>query len=1302
MAEIIDDVIHLTQEIGPHPAGTEEEQQAALYLAGELQKESGFTPVIEDFQCVTNDQVPRLVCFGLALIAVIVSIVFPVAAIPCFLIVALAAVVFVLEILGKPVISRLLRTGASQNVVAKYQPSAAGGVARRRKVILVANYDSGKVLKPEQSPIAGFLPILQKATAIALIVAAVLLFFRATLFATDTGAVSSVLTMLLVICAILFVLPIVRSILHIVAPFSHSANNNASGVAVLLDVARQVGTGLVSNEEVIERGAREGNQIHGEAAAREAGAVPEGATIEYEAEMSPQESLAAAKAAIAALTGKPVADKVPVTDISSRLVKGGGLEAEDEEAISSVRFEVSDTPPVREKTSHFRTMVDDGFEDYDNTPSAQIEREQLSRQEAEEAEREAARKEQEAQRAAQQAVQEAAAAAAAATESFERPAPMSVVNGLQSAPVDKTPSWAKTAQAKARANKPEDNQPHRVGRSRYADTVAAHLTEAATGHQNTFAPQAEVVQEAAPEVEDSALASRLAALRSEIESTEAPHISHETQAALDNMEAVEELPEGTTEFAAIDAVALASDIDEAAPQTAPMGAVSRETSLVDAAPQDVQAAVTAPQAPVAAVEAAGSLAADEAADVVDEGSSLADRASAVRNATSRSARKVAGASHAFASRLKSIASQKANSTAMEDEAVNIADEVLPETQDAPEMQPSAKAVRLREVRKANDQEAVLEDAAVQQADSLEEAPAQEADTLKASAPSNATAAISPIDVSRFMNKESLEDEPLDQEDLSFDIDPMYDDSFDDAAFSRAAIDQELSAEETQRVSSERIQEAIQEASMYTPVLDELRAGDVDDQQVASPIMGMEEMLPQVPLDAPEQDSSAKRQVIVLPDVVAPHTGAIEGTKQRAPMADANEDTKAGSKTLLSNMLPRIGDAPSSDPANDEPVDRFGLDLPALGDVNQTNSAVSATGSFATVGATGSFAPVGDELVADVDPEERYIEDADDSAYDEEYTETGAFAGPGYVDMPKSRAGRLFGRFRSKKKKAAQEEMSVSEWVDVDESYNARSVGKERGDWSSFRQDEEAAEPQTNASADDGFVDIDYRETEFDNRRGWNGGAFSLSRLKKSVQRGSEDVVQPVDEMLDDEAYIEEDALVDVNPAVRIDGNMDTAEQINRELRKLQDFRHPDIDTEVWFVALGAEQYSHSGMQAFLDEHADEMKGAVIINLEALGAGSLSSIEREGVYRTYKPSSRTKRFIRQAIERSGVACRSAAITRRETPASIAMSRGVQALTIAGMAEDDTALHSADNDILENIDEEMLKDASKFVLSILKSI
>ena len=215
MAEIMDDVVHLSQEIGPHPAGTEEEQQAALYLAEEIQKESGFTTVIEDFQCVTNYLIPTFVCFGLALVAVIISIVLPIAVIPCFIAVVIAAVLFGLEVFNKPVLSRFLRTRVSQNIVAKYQPTPMGGVTRRRKVILVANYDTGKVLKEEELPVAGILPLLNKASVIALAVAAVVLFFRMTIFATDTGVMSSILVFLLVICAILFVIPLARAGMHL-------------------------------------------------------------------------------------------------------------------------------------------------------------------------------------------------------------------------------------------------------------------------------------------------------------------------------------------------------------------------------------------------------------------------------------------------------------------------------------------------------------------------------------------------------------------------------------------------------------------------------------------------------------------------------------------------------------------------------------------------------------------------------------------------------------------------------------------------------------------------------------------------------------------------------------------------------------------------------------------------------------------------------------------------------------------------------------------------------------------------------
>ena len=135
--------------------------------------------------------------------------------------------------------------------------------------------------------------------------------------------------------------------------------------------------------------------------------------------------------------------------------------------------------------------------------------------------------------------------------SFERPAPLSTLNNgaavastAFSGSVDKTPAWAKAAQAKARKNKPEESQPHRVARSRYADTVAAHLME----NQNERQRQVEAervykeaqAQEQQPLSDNPELASRLAALRSEIELTEAPHISASTQAALNSMEVTAE------------------------------------------------------------------------------------------------------------------------------------------------------------------------------------------------------------------------------------------------------------------------------------------------------------------------------------------------------------------------------------------------------------------------------------------------------------------------------------------------------------------------------------------------------------------------------------------------------------------------------------------------------------------------------------------------------------------------------------------------------------------------------------------
>ena len=468
--------------------------------------------------------------------------------------------------------------------------------------------------------------------------------------------------------------------------------------------------------------------------------------------------------------------------------------------------------------------------------------------------------------------------------------------------------------------------------------------------------------------------------------------------------------------------------------------------------------------------------------------------------------------------------------------------------------------------------------------------------------------------------------------------------------------------------------------------------------IASPIIGMDsiatlqsEAIPRVDIDTLQPAQQAERQVIVLPDVVSAPNASIDEGKQRAPMAEGNESTRSGTKALLSNMLPRISE--NGVPVHEESsnVDTFGLNLPSLGDSGEVeHNTVSPTGSFSTVGGTGAFAPVGDELVADVAPEDMYVDDADDSAYDQEYTQTGAFAGPGYVDMPKSRAGRLFGRFRSKKKKD-QVEPSMREWINADDNYEARSVGKARGNWESFREDDTPVD----APADNGqFVDVDYSDDSFDNPRGWNGGAFSLKRLRK----GKTDAEESLENY--DEEYAEDFGADYI--ATSSAENYSEAASVNQEFRKLNNFRYPDLDTEVWFVALGAENAAHSGMQAFMDEHADELKGSIIINLEALGAGRLTFIEREGFLKPKAVSSRMKRFLRAASEKTGISFSTATMDSRDTTAQYAMSRGHQAMTIMGMEQGQAAHYGSKDDTIDNIDEQILEANAAFVMAILKSM
>ena len=156
------------------------------------------------------------------------------------------------------------------------------------------------------------------------------------------------------------------------------------------------------------------------------------------------------------------------------------------------------------------------------------------------------------------------------------------------------------------------------------------------------------------------------------------------------------------------------------------------------------------------------------------------------------------------------------------------------------------------------------------------------------------------------------------------------------------------------------------------------------------------------------------------------------------------------------------------------------------------------------------------------------------------------------------------------------------------------------------------------------------------------------------------------------------------------------------MQDIYSFASGDLNIEVWFVALGSELAENSGIKAFLAEHADEMRGAVLVNLESMGGGPLCYLEKEGFIKHTVTPSRMKRFIKQAVHTSGVRIDPACVLWRESVSSIANKHRMQAVTLAGMDGVKPAGFGDGHDSIEVIDPEALEYNTRYVVELLKSI
>ncbi|MGN0078078.1 MAG: M28 family peptidase [Coriobacteriales bacterium] len=329
MAELMEHVQVLTDEIGPRPVSTEEEHQASLYVAQNLQ-DAGLEVNIDEFATPTGVRWPYALSFGLIILGTVLSGLgkfVPGLSTTFFaiglLLVAAALVFFFTERFNRPILSKALCRGVSQNVVARYVPSSVARERRRRKVVVVAHLDTVRA-QPEAMPaVVNALPILKKAAYFCMIGLGAAFLIRMLPFPWPE-TVDFVLWIVSLVACVFLLLWVICIAANRFTPYVSGANDNASSIAVMLGLARRLldpaERERFAKETAAKKEAREAEAaaaamppvetfqpeqpagtfdpeqesyepasapepvIHGEDEARAAGLVPEGVELEYAAD----------------------------------------------------------------------------------------------------------------------------------------------------------------------------------------------------------------------------------------------------------------------------------------------------------------------------------------------------------------------------------------------------------------------------------------------------------------------------------------------------------------------------------------------------------------------------------------------------------------------------------------------------------------------------------------------------------------------------------------------------------------------------------------------------------------------------------------------------------------------------------------------------------------------------------------------------------------------------------------------------------------------------------------------------------
>lgn len=282
MAQLIEYVRALTDEIGPRPATTDTEHRAAEYLERTFAAH-GLETEMQTFDAPRTYTWAYVLYHLLTMGAAFAAGFKPFLVWPAFAVAAIVAFFLWMDLDTKMGLTRLMPKGPSQNVIARHVPRARRG-EQLRKIVIVAHYDSARSsLAFSPNMVGGFattfglLKLSTFLTPVFILVMALPLKFLAVL---DPW----LWYVTMVVAGYLLIPTVINIHRELFMPFVDGANDNASGVAAMLGVMERLVPAPDANSLVTTSFSAVRRDAD---AAYAADVVPEGAELSYSSDDEP-------------------------------------------------------------------------------------------------------------------------------------------------------------------------------------------------------------------------------------------------------------------------------------------------------------------------------------------------------------------------------------------------------------------------------------------------------------------------------------------------------------------------------------------------------------------------------------------------------------------------------------------------------------------------------------------------------------------------------------------------------------------------------------------------------------------------------------------------------------------------------------------------------------------------------------------------------------------------------------------------------------------------------------------------------